>query len=278
MTKCLETARVVRNVRITQRLWWCEYEAPGISASARPGQFAHVVCSESDQRDPLLRRPLSFSRVDRLRSTVSFLIDTVGRGTSWLVRQPIGSEIDMLGPLGMGYEFQSGGRRALLVGGGIGLAPLIALADLAPKLDIEIRLLAGGRDIDHITPREWIDLNASYAIATDDGSGGYHGFITDLVPEHFAWSDQIFVCGPTPMMYAMAKLSPDLGEQHGERPVQTALEARMGCAMGVCYSCVVKTTQGVKRVCHDGPVFDQNQLTWEWDHTTPMLSQGIPTL
>ena len=70
---------------------------------------------------------------------------------------------------------------------------------------------------------------------------------------------------------------PDLGEQHGERPVQTALEARMGCAMGVCYSCVVKTTQGVKRVCHDGPVFDQNQLTWEWDHTAPMLSQGIPT-
>ena len=264
---------MIRNVQITQRLWWCEYEAPGIASTALPGQFAHVLCSDPEQLDPLLRRPFSFSRIDLSKSRVAFLLDTVGRGTSWLVRQPVGSEIDMLGPLGTSFKFQSTKSNVLLVGGGIGLAPLIALADAAPQHEINVRLLGGGRDVEQITPADWIHPSTTYLIATDDGSAGHHGFVTDLVPEHYRWSDQICVCGPTPMMNAMAQLSPRLAKEHGNIPVHTSLEARMGCAMGVCYSCVVKTTDGVKRVCHDGPIFDQNQLTWEWDHVAPMLGQ-----
>ena len=267
MTRRIETARVLRNVRITQRLWWCEYEAPEIAASAQPGQFAHVLCSAPDQFDPLLRRPLSFSRIEPDRGRVAFLIDTVGRGTAWLVEQPAGSAIDLLGPLGSSFEFQPDRRRALMVGGGIGLAPLIALADRGPAQGVRVRLLAGGRDAHQITPADWLDSKVEYLIATDDGALGHHGFVTDLVPDHFEWCDQIFVCGPTAMMRAMAKLTEELAAAHGPRLAFTSLEARMGCAMGVCYSCVVQTTAGPQRVCHEGPVFPQSSLTWTWDHT-----------
>ena len=266
MTQRIESARVLRNSRITERLWWCEYEAPQIAASARPGQFAHVLCSAPDQLDPLLRRPLSFSRIASDQGRVAFLIDTVGRGTAWIVDQPVGAEIDMLGPLGGSFDFQPGHARALMVGGGIGLAPLIALADLAPARGVRVRLLAGGRDAHQVTPREWLDPSLKYLIATDDGALGHHGFVTDLVHRHFAWCDQIFVCGPTPMMRAMAELTSGLEATYGSRPAFTSLEARMGCAMGVCYSCVVQTTTGPQRVCHEGPVFPQSTLTWTWDH------------
>ncbi len=266
MTRRIESARVLRNTRITERLWWCEYKAPLIAAGARPGQFAHVLCSAPDQLDPLLRRPLSFSRIEPDRGNVAFLIDTVGRGTAWLVDQPVGTEIDMLGPLGGSFCFEPGGGRALMVGGGIGLAPLIALADLAPAQGVQVRLLAGGRDAHQVTPREWLASSVDYRIATDDGALGHHGYVTDLVPNQFGWCDQIFVCGPTPMMRAMAELTGELAATHGPRPAFTSLEARMGCAMGVCYSCVVQTTTGPRRVCHDGPVFPQSSLTWTWDH------------
>ena len=266
MTRRIESARVLRNTRITERLWWCEYAAPLIASSAHPGQFAHVLCGAPEQLDPLLRRPLSFSRIEPDRGRVAFLIDTVGRGTAWLVDQPVGTEIDMLGPLGGSFEFQPGCGRALMVGGGIGLAPLIALADLAPAQGVQVRLLAGGRDAHQVTPPEWLHADIEYNVATDDGALGHHGFVTDLVPDHFAWCDQVFVCGPTPMMRAMAELTCELAATHGPRPAFTSLEARMGCAMGVCYSCVVQTTHGPKRVCHDGPVFPQSTLTWTWDH------------
>lgn len=266
MTRWIESARVLRNTRITERLRWCEYEAPLIAAGARPGQFAHVLCSTPDQLDPLLRRPLSFSRIEPDRGQVAFLIDTVGRGTSWLVNRPIGTEIDMLGPLGGSFDFQPDRGRALMVGGGIGLAPLIALADLAPAQGVQVRLLAGGRDAHQVTPREWLDSSVDYRVATDDGALGHHGYVTDLVPDQFGWCDQIFVCGPTPMMRAMAELTSELAAAHGPRPAFTSLEARMGCAIGVCYSCVVQTTTGPRRVCHDGPVFPQSSLTWTWDH------------
>lgn len=275
MTRRIESARVLRNTPITHRLWWCEYEAPLIAASARPGQFAHVLCSAPDQLDPLLRRPLSFSRLEPDLGRVAFLIDTVGRGTAWLVDQPEGTEIDMLGPLGGSFAFQPDRARALMVGGGIGLAPLIALADLAPAEGVQVRLLAGGRDAHHVTPREWLHSNVEYHVATDDGALGHHGFVTDLVPDHFAWCDQIFVCGPTPMMRAMAELTDELAATHGPRPAFTSLEARMGCAMGVCYSCVVQTTTGPQRVCHDGPVFPQSTLAWTWHHEPTATAPSV---
>ena len=261
-----ESARVIRNERITERLWWCTYESPGIAATARAGQFAHALCGDPLSYDPMLRRPLSFSRVDPARGRIAFLIDVVGRGTDWLVRQDPGTEIDLMGPLGTWFEWQPQATRALLVGGGIGLAPLLVLADAAAAAGVEATILCGARDAGGLTPTDWIPESATYRTATDDGSEGHAGVITDLVPDWWDWAQQVFVCGPTPMLQAMSNLSGSLGSRLGQRPVFASLEARMGCAMGVCYSCVVRTAHGVKRVCRDGPVFRQDTLSWEWSH------------
>lgn len=261
-----ETARVVRNERITDRLWWCTYESPGMAATARAGQFAHALCGDPGSYDPMLRRPLSFSRVDRAQGHIAFLIDVVGRGTDWLVRQDPGAEIDLLGPLGTWFEWQPDSTRALFVGGGIGLAPLLVMADGAAAGGVEATILCGARDAAGVTPADWIPERATYLTATDDGSQGHAGVITDLVPEWWDWAEQVFVCGPTPMLAAMSTLSASLGIQRGQRPVFASLEARMGCAIGVCYSCVVRTSHGVKRVCRDGPVFRQDTLSWQWTH------------
>ena len=172
----------------------------------------------------------------------------------------------MLGPLGTWFEWQPQATRALLVGGGIGLAPLLVLADDAAAAGVEATILCGARDAGGLTPTDWIPESATYRTATDDGSEGHAGVITDLVPDWWDWAQQVFVCGPTPMLQAMSNLSGSLGSRLGQRPVFASLEARMGCAMGVCYSCVVRTAHGVKRVCRDGPVFRQDTLSWEWSH------------
>ncbi len=262
----LEQARVVSNTRISARLWWCEYEAPAIAAEARPGQFAHVLCGPEDSFDPMLRRPFSFSRIDRARGRVALLVDVVGRGSECLVTRSPATEVSFLGPLGTWFEFEPVQRRALMVGGGIGLAPLIALADEAAAHEVEVEILAGGRDRDAITPAQYLADRVGYVIATDDGSLGRRALVTELVGERYAWADQVFVCGPEPMMQAMAQLAARLDCGSEAKSIHFSLEARMGCAMGVCYSCVVKTTAGIERVCKEGPVFSQRELTWEWRH------------
>ena len=261
-----ERAQVIRNQRITKRLWWCEYASPGIASVARAGQFAHTLCGKPSSLDPMLRRPLSFSRVDARSGRISFLVDVVGRGTEWLVNQPTGSHVDLIGPLGTSFDWQHGATRALLVAGGIGLAPLLVLADEAPAAGVETRILCGARDAAGLTPPAWIARPAEYHVATDDGSTGHAGRITDLVPAHWEWSEQVFACGPTPMLETLSNLTPTLPNDGRPRAIHASLEARMGCAVGVCYSCVVRTSQGIKRVCRDGPVFPQNILSWEWKH------------
>jgi len=265
--RTLETVRVRANHRLTDRLWWCEYDAPRLAGAAQPGQFAHVRCAPHDCYDPMLRRPLSFSRIDPARGRVAFLIDVVGRGTAWLVQRDPGSLVDVLGPLGRPFAYQPGRTRALMVGGGIGLAPLLALADRAPQAGVAVTLLSGGRDRHGLTPRGYVAPHVRYAVATDDGSEGHHGVVTELIPPMYAWADQIFACGPTAMLRALAGLTPQLAAATGvASPVFVALEARMGCGVGACYSCVVPTIRGPERVCTDGPVFAQADLTWAWGH------------
>lgn len=263
----LEQARVRRNTRISSRLWWCEYDSPAIAAEALPGQFAHILCGPEHVLDPMLRRPFSFSRIDRVHGHVALLVDVVGRGSDWLVTRAPGTEVNFLGPLGTCFALEPKRNCALMVGGGIGLAPLIALADDASAHGVEVVMLVGGRNQDAVTPSSYLADGVNYVVATEDGSLGHHGRVTELVPEHFDWADQVFVCGPTPMMRAMARITTQLDGDSNSKSIHTSLEARMGCAMGVCYSCVVKTTSGVRRVCRDGPVFAQQELTWEWGHS-----------
>lgn len=228
--------------------------APEIASAAQPGQFVMVGCGQ----DNLLRRPFSAHRVNEDRSELALLFAEVGRGTQWLCRQKEGSTIDILGPLGNGFTINPASHNLLLVAGGIGIAPLFFLADAAIKQGKNVTLLMGAATGEQLCPGSFIHRSINCSAATDDGSAGYCGFITDLLPEYINRANQIFACGPSPMYRTMAKM-PELKG----KPVQVSLEVRMGCGFGVCYGCTVKTKQGLKQVCHDGPVFNLSDILWD---------------
>ncbi len=251
---------VVANARLSETLFWITLRSQPIARDARPGQFVHMLGGDSD--DPLLRRPYSLSAIDARAATFSILYHVVGRGSDWLSRRRPGERVDSLGPLGTSFEIEPGSRRLLMIGGGIGMGPLVALAATATRDDLDCVLINGARDAAGLLPGEFLPAAAELQLATDDGSAGAHGTAVDLLPEWYDWADQIFACGPGAMLQA---LDSALRLQTGRKPVQFALEARMACGLGVCHSCVVTTRSGPRRVCTEGPVFNRQDLTWRWE-------------
>jgi dihydroorotate dehydrogenase electron transfer subunit len=230
-------------------LMWLE--GAEIAAAARPGQFVMVRCAE----DMPLRRPLSFHQVEG--DTFALLYAVVGPGTDWLSGRQPDEELDALGPLGNGFRVEQQTENLLLVAGGMGVAPLAFLAEDAVAQGKTVRLLYG-------TPAEercFVPGSAEEIAATEDGSVGHCGLVTDLILQHADWADQVFACGPPAMYHDMARRRKELGL--AGKPVQVSLEMRMGCGQGVCYSCTVKTQDGLKQVCKDGPVFDMDDVIWE---------------
>ena len=225
-------------------------ESPQIASVAQPGQFIMVNCGE----DTLLRRPFSIHQVDNKKSSLALLFQVVGKGTDWLSKRQPNDIIDLLGPLGNGFSIYPTPRNLLLVGGGIGIAPLYFLAHEALREKHSVKLLYGTADSKRLS----ISPNIELVSATEDGTVGYRGMVTDLLPEHIDWADQVFACGPSSMYRAMAKM-PELKD----KPVQISLEVRMGCGLGVCYGCTVKTKKGLKQVCKDGPIFKLSDILWD---------------
>ena len=255
-------AAVRENREIAEATYRMRLRAPDIAAHARPGQFLHVRPAPVGEHgtfsfDPLLRRPLSILRADAKAGEVEILYDVVGRGTALLARARVADEIDILGPLGKPFELAPKTRHALLVGGGIGVVPLVMLAEAALARDVAVTLLAGYRTAAKAFPTSLIPTEAEYVVTTDDGTHGRPGFVTSAALEYLPWADQIFACGPIPMLQALRRL--DLPRS---LPVQISMEAHMGCAMGVCLGCVVETRHGLKRVCRDGPVFSLREMVW----------------
>jgi len=156
--------------------------------------------------------------------------------------------------LGNGYTIYPDAKNLLLVAGGIGIAPLYFLAQEALNNKKSVTLLYGTAD----NKRRSIPPPIKLVSATEDGTVGHRGMITDLLPDYINWADQVFACGPLPMYQAMARM-PKLRN----KPVQISLEVRMGCGLGVCYGCTVKTKNGLRQVCKDGPVFNLNDILWE---------------
>lgn len=235
-------------------------EAPPIATAAAPGQFIMVRCGS----DTVLPRPLSVHRVDGDR--LALLFNVVGRGTRWLSQRKKGDSLDIFGPLGNGFRLEPDTKNLLLVAGGMGIAPLCFLADVAAADGKKVTLIAGARTAAGLLPvsvsQSLFDhglLPASIHIvnATDDGSEGFKGLATDLVPAYLEGTHQIFACGAVEMYRAMAQM-PALKD----RPVQISLEIMMGCGMGVCYGCTIKTKNGLKQVCKDGPVFEMGEIEW----------------
>jgi len=183
------------------------------------------------------------------------LFTVVGKGTHWLSERHAGDKIDLFGPLGNGYSIYPDSHNLLLVAGGVGIAPLRFLIDKTLEQGKEVTLLYGTA-IENPYPE--VSPGIKLVKATEDGSVGYHGMITDLLPDFAGEADQIFACGPVPMYKTMAQMAELKG-----RPVQVSLEIRMGCGRGVCYGCTLKTKQGLKKVCQDGPVFDLDDILWD---------------
>ncbi len=229
-------------------------EAPEIAAEARPGQFVMLQCG----KDNLLRRPLSIHNVDENRKSLAVLFSIVGRGTKWLSQRQAGEYIDILGPLGHGFSILPESRDILLVGGGIGIAPLPFLARTAIEKGCSVNLLLGASTACQLCPIHLIPPEVRCIITTDDGSEGERGFITHLLGSYTERADRVFACGPVPMYRTMAKMPQLKG-----KPVQLSLEVRMGCGFGACYGCTINTKRGLKQVCKDGPIFEMNDVLWD---------------
>ncbi len=209
--------------------------------------------------DPLLPRPMSFYRVRNGANGPEWAIlyDVVGRGTAWLARRKPGDRVYCWGALGRGYHIAKNARNLLLVGGGIGIAPLAWLADEAIASGRSVTLVIGARSAEHIYPSSLLPPEVEVVVTTDDGSAGRKGFVTEPFGELLEWCDEAFACGPTPMFVAMATVA---RASKLRRPVQVLLEERMGCGTGICYGCAVQVRarggHAMKLVCKDGPRFD----------------------
>jgi len=223
------------------------------SSLSRPGQFVMVRCGG----ECTLPRPISIHQVDG--DKLALLFARVGKGTLWLSRRQAGDAIDIFGPLGNGYTIHPTSKNLLLVAGGIGIAPLCFLIQEASKRSCKAKLLIGGRTAAQLYPENLLPDGLDILYATEDATLGAHGQITVFAPDYFDWADQIFTCGPVAMYRNMANNLPQLKN----KPVQISLEVRMGCGLGVCYGCTVKTKSGLKQVCKDGPVFDLQDIIWE---------------
>jgi dihydroorotate dehydrogenase electron transfer subunit len=247
----LGPARITRRQILTPTILEMVLEAPGVAGTALPGQFVHL--SGGWERDPLLRRPFSLARVDRQAGTITVFYRVVGRGTRRLATLNPGQRVDLLGPLGQGFSRPSG--EWLLAGGGMGLAPLLFLAEEGKERGRPVTALLGVR-----TAAELFGLDlfqaacSSVRVATDDGSSGLRGTVAALLDAHLEGRPltglSIFACGPKPFLRRAARWS-----EHG-LAVEVSLEEAMACGLGACRGCAVATPGGgYENVCSAGPVF-----------------------
>lgn len=240
-----------------------------LASHAQPGQFVNVRCSESF--NPLLRRPISLHRINAGQGMIELLYEVVGTGTELLSRSSVGREIDLLGPLGEGFKLGPAKKIHVLVGGGMGIAPLMALAEsLVSKVQsprsAAVYVFIGAKTKNRILCEDdFRKTTDQILVGTDDGSYGEKGFISDAM-SNFINNDlstldigqtSIYSCGPRPMLKAVAEIA-----AQKKIDCQVSLEERMACAIGACKGCATKTRSGYKMVCKDGPVFDAKELIW----------------
>ncbi len=282
--KLLE-AELVETREFLPGQWLQTYHAPWLAAAAQPGQFVHV--RTPDYSGLVLRRPFSINTYDRPAGLITIHFRITGVGTAWLARMKPNDKSEMLGPLGRPFEVDPQTRHVLLVAGGLGMAGVRSLADDALDNNRAVTVLFGAASASEVYPSSLLPDEVEYVVATDDGSFGHHGRVTELVEQYERWADQCFACGPEPMLAALAALAAGrrgrmgvarLGARRG-RGVRTAplgsanarrrswlqvsMEQNMGCAVGACLGCVVMGVEGPQRVCREGPVFAAEEIQWE---------------
>ena len=237
--------------RAGEGIFLLSFTSRTISRTLRPGQFVNIRVDGGC--DALLRRPFSAYRIRG--EVVEIIFQVVGRGTDALRRKVPGDSIDVMGPLGVPFRTDGGDfRTAVLVGGGLGVAPLPILTEALRGCGVTIMTFLGARTSAHLVTSHLEGLRT----ATDDGSAGYHGTVVDLAAHTMRESPpplpKIFACGPTPMLRAVASLARASGI-----PCEVSLEGPMGCGIGICQGCPVERAgeePAYALMCKDGPTFD----------------------
>ncbi len=223
-----------------------------------PGQFAELRVDGSPAT--FLRRPISINFVDRTKNELWLMVAMIGDGTRQLGRLRAGDKLNCVLPLGNGFSIQSGKNalhKTLLVGGGVGVAPLLYLGAELKQQGCEVTFLLGGRSAKDVLELDFFNRYGRVCVTTEDGTMGEQGFVTNhsVLAEPF---DKIFTCGSTPMMKAVARYA-----KEKDIECEASLENMMACGLGACLCCVEKTTEGNLCVCKEGPVFNTKRLLWQ---------------
>ena len=234
------SAKIIRNEKVDEGIYLMELEG---KFEGNPGQFYML---KAWKEYPLLPRPLSIYDLDEEK--ISFLYAVVGKGTGIMSDLKTGAKIEVLGPLGNGFPLEED-KKIALVAGGIGLAPM---KYLARKLKGNIDLFAGFRSSSYLMDdmSEFVD---NITVTTNNGNEGEKGFVTDYIKDEY---DIVYACGPNPMMNSLKNLNLTAKSYY-------SLEAHMACGIGACLGCAVETTKGIKRVCHEGPVFKGEEVIFD---------------
>lgn len=253
MTKKKENARVISQEMLAPDIYsmWLQTEA---ASEAKPGQFISVYTNDGSK---LLPRPISICEIDKAAGRLRIVYRVTGKdtGTEQFSKMSAGDTVPVIGPLGNGFPYEkAAGKKVFLMGGGIGVPPIL---ELAKQMKCEKKqILAGYRDAQTFL-REEFEQNGALYISTEDGSVGTKGNVMDAIRENGLTADMIFACGPTPMLRAIKTYAEENGIE-----CYISLEERMACGIGACLACVCKSKEkdhhsnvNNKRICKDGPVF-----------------------
>ncbi|MCH4184798.1 MAG: dihydroorotate dehydrogenase electron transfer subunit [Eggerthellaceae bacterium] len=259
MSKLVEgICPIISNEEVGPRLFLMRLDAPHCAQSIEPGQFIHV--SVPGIEGHVLRRPFSVYDTDG-KSIISILYQVVGFGTDRMTELVPGDRMSVIGAIGHGWIVPNDAHRVLLVGGGVGSAPLFLLARKLKEQHIDTDVVIGAQTLDAlVTYEDFRNVIEHAPIAcTDDGSFGVSGFCTIPVQRLLGTTsyDMVFCCGPEPLMHAVSDQCRD-----AQIPCQISMEKRMACGIGACLSCVVDTIHGKRRACVDGPVFKSEEVVW----------------
>ena len=255
-------AELVRKEQLKPNIFKYSVKAPSIVKNSKPGHFIEIRVS--DQTEPFLRRPISIHNLDREEGILEFIFQVKGKGTEILSKKEVGSQIDIIGPLGYGTFKYEEYKNIAIIGGGIGVFPLYELAKCAKENNKNVNTYLGFRSKDFaLLEEEFKNVSDKVILTTDDGSYSKKGFAINYLEKDIEEGkiDSIYACGPLPMLKAVQKLALEK-----DLPCQISLEEKMGCGLGVCLGCAVKTSKSSKEapeyvhVCKAGPVFNAKDV------------------
>lgn len=238
---------IISNDKVARRTYRMRLEGDTSDITA-PGQFVNI-----ELPGKYLRRPISLCDYDD--NGMTLLYDVVGEGTEMMSEFSVGEQLDILVGLGNGFNPDREGRRMLLIGGGIGVAPLLRLARDLRKRGKDVTAVLGFNTASDISLADELESEGvKVVVSTADGTAGVRGFVTDAIRANGLTADWFYACGPLPMLKAVCGLP---------MPGEVSIDARMGCGFGICMCCSLETRSGAKIICKEGPVFDKEELIWK---------------